>query len=277
MEATPLTKYPGLDRVLRELAGLLQDALGEEIVGIYLQGSLAIGDFDLTSDVDFVVVTREELTLKKVRLAQEVHTKIFGHDNRWVRHLEYSYFPLDVLRSPSSPFTQSVRDDSEGRAPWYFDNGRAIIERSDHDNTLVVRRTLRERGVVVSEPEPSELLEVVSTHDLRTEIQRTLVGWGDMVLEDPEPYRNRFYQSFLVLNYCRGLLDLTEGSIHSKLAGVKWARENVDPAWRSLIDFCWEERNDTEISVNQPADPNVFDQTIDFGRHSVNRMRNLII
>jgi hypothetical protein len=123
-------------------------------------------------------------------------------------------------------------------------------------------------------PEPSELIEIVQPKDLRTEIQRTLVTWGDLVVKDPEPYRNRFYQSFLVLNYCRGLLDLSEGSIHSKMAGVKWARENLDPEWTPLITFCWEERQDPDISITQPADVEVFGQTIAFVHHSVGRMRS---
>ena len=77
-----------------------------------------------------------------------------------------------------------------------------------------------------------------------------------------------------MLNYCRGLLDLFEGSIHSKLAGVNWARENVDLAWMPLIDFCWEERQDPGISVKQPANPDVFKRTIEFIYYTVDRMRD---
>src|SRR5664280_237979 len=269
-----LTSFPELDVVLRGHADRLKQALGDLIIAVYLQGSLAIGDFDLTSDVDFIVVTREELSPEQAKIAQAVHTGTYRQDNRWVKRLEYSFFPVDLLQSPSSPFTADGQPDSEGRELLYFDNGSSKIERSDHDNSLIVRWTLREKGVVLLGPAPTELIQAVPPHDLRIEIQRTLVGWGDMVVKDPEPYRNRFYQSFLVLNYCRGLLDLSEGSIHSKLAGVRWARENVDSAWIPLLNFCWAERQDPGISVKQPANQDVFRRTIEFVQYSVDRMRD---
>lgn len=268
-----LTSFPELDVVLRDHVDRLRQALGDLIVAVYLQGSLAIGDFDLTSDVDFIVVTQRELSLEQASIAEAVHSDTYRQNNRWVKRLEYSFFPVDLLRSPSSPFTADGQSDSADRELWYFDNGSQRIERSDHDNSLVVRWTLRERGVVLNGPEPSELIQHVLSNDLRTEIQRTLVTWGDMVVSDPEPYRNRFYQSFLVLNYCRGLLDLSEGSIHSKLAGVNWALENVNPKWAPLIRFCWEERQDPNISIKQPADSEVFGRTIEFVRYSARRVR----
>ena len=45
-----LTPYRGLDEVLIEYAHTSRAVLGDNFVGIYLLGSLAIGDFDLTLD-----------------------------------------------------------------------------------------------------------------------------------------------------------------------------------------------------------------------------------
>jgi predicted nucleotidyltransferase len=167
-----LTSFPELDAVLRDHVDRLRQALGDLIVAVYLQGSLAIGDFDLTSDVDFIVVTQRELSLEEASIAQTVHTDTYRQNNRWVKRLEYSFFPIDLLRSPSSPFTVDDQTVSADRELWYFDNGSEPIERSDHDNSLVVRWTLRERGVALYGPEPSELIQHVLPNDLRTEIQR---------------------------------------------------------------------------------------------------------
>jgi predicted nucleotidyltransferase len=273
MVAQPLTSFPELDVVLRNHEERLRHALGDLIIAFYLQGSLAIGDFDLASDIDFIVVTKRELRLEEASIVQAVHVDTFQQDNRWVKRLEYSFFPVELLRLPSSPFTFEDQSDSASRELWYFDNGSQQIERSDHDNSLIVRWTLREKGVVLFGPEPTALIGLVSSNDLRTEIKRTLVTWGVAVVQDPEPYRNRFYQSFLVLNYCRGLLDLSEGRIHSKLSGVNWALDNLDAEWAPLIQFCWEERQDSEISVTQPADSQVFEQTIAFVAYSIGRTR----
>ena len=56
-----LTPYTRLDEVLAGHASTLRSVLGDTFVGLYPLGSLAIGDFDLTSDVDFMVVTSDEL------------------------------------------------------------------------------------------------------------------------------------------------------------------------------------------------------------------------
>ena len=56
-----LTPHLRLDELLVEHAHALQRASARNFVGMYLIGSLAVGDFDATSDVDFIIVTNEEL------------------------------------------------------------------------------------------------------------------------------------------------------------------------------------------------------------------------
>jgi predicted nucleotidyltransferase len=52
--------------------------LNTNFVGAYLQGSFAVGDFDLHSDVDFIVVLEEELSPEEVHGLQAVHERIYG-------------------------------------------------------------------------------------------------------------------------------------------------------------------------------------------------------
>jgi len=49
------TPYPDVNAVLRELLVGVQAVLGQHMVGMYLEGSLVNGDFDESSDIDFVV------------------------------------------------------------------------------------------------------------------------------------------------------------------------------------------------------------------------------
>jgi hypothetical protein len=269
MIAEKMTQYPELDGVLRGHAERLQDALGDSLIGMYLLGSLAIGDFDGTSDIDFVVVTADEMSESQVEQVQSVHNQTYGQGTRWVKHLEYSFFPLNILRHPSSPFSKDGRAQNTDRELWYFEHGSPRIERSDHDNSLVTRWTLREKGVSVIGPEPSSLLDSVSPNALRAEIQNSLIGWGDELLEDAEPYRNRFFQAFIVLHYCRMLQDLNEGRITSKREGKEWAKANLDPKWISLIEYCWNDRKDPDIHVSQPEVPEIFSEALAFAKYAV--------
>jgi hypothetical protein len=249
---------------LRALSAAEKKTLGDNYVGMYMQGSLAIGDFDMTSDVDFIIVVCRELSGDEVRKVQEIHERFYARQNRWVKRLEYSFFPVAKLHEPSSPYSEDGTHKSSGRELWYFDNGHKQIEKSDHCNTLVTRWTLREHGIVVDGIDPKTLIPPIPADELRCEMRNTALGWGAEVLADPASCENRFYQSYLVLNFSRILHDITVGEVNSKKAGVEWAKENLDPEWHELIDFCWQERQDTEISIKQPADRIIFHQSIQF-------------
>src|SRR5256885_2343385 len=183
-----LTPYPELDSVLTKLGQRISEALIDNFIGVYLQGSLAIGDFDMTSDVDFIVVTKEDLDEDQVKSVQDVHNQTYDQNNRWVTRLEYSFFPSKVLSSASSPYQNGVANRSEGRKLWYFDNGHKTITRSDHCNTLVTRWTVREKGMIVIGPDPKTLIAPIDPNDLRNEIRETVVGWGNEITEDPKQY-----------------------------------------------------------------------------------------
>jgi hypothetical protein len=269
MKETRKTPYPELHTVLETYAKNLQEVLGNNFVGMYLQGSLAIGDFDLSSDIDFIVVTKDDLTEKEVAKVQDIHTHTYSQNNRWVKRFEYSFFPIHVLNQHSSPYTDGKPTALQGRELWYFDNGSPTIKRSDHCNTLVTRWTVREKGKTILGPYPVTLIDPIPADELRKEMKETLIGWGQELLANPEPYRNRFYQSYLVLNYSRMLHDLHEGKIRSKFAGIHWAKAHLDPQWIDLIDFCWQERQDTLISVTQPAHAAVFAKSLAFVQYVV--------
>jgi hypothetical protein len=267
MDPSPglFTPFMRLDEVLVDHANSLRAALGTHFVGLYPVGSLAIGDFDLTSDVDFAVITTRELDEGEVLRIQAAHSDLLGRDSRWVQHLEYSFFALPELRRLSSPYGPGgTRTDIPDRQLWYFGNASRMIERSDHDNTLVTRWTLRYASRPIDGPEPISFAPDITPRALRNEIRNSLLGWEQLLLTDPEPLRNRFHQVFLVLNNCRALQDLEEGRITSKLDGARWAKQHLDRRWHELIDFCWQERQDTSIHISQPADPDAFARTIEF-------------
>ena len=97
---------------------------------------------------------------------------------------------------------------------------------------------------------------------LRAEIFETIDHWGRVILDDPCAYSNRFYQSFIVLNFCRMLHDLHRGRPGSKREGAEWAKSILDPCWSALIDAAWDGRPNPEIQVRQPADPFLFADTL---------------
>ena len=259
MSQTVPTPYPELNTVLSKLVASIQQVVGNNFVGAYLQGSFAVGDFDAHSDVDFIVVTEKELSSEQVQSLQEVHEQIYCLDSPWAQHLEGSYFPREVLRY----------SDSTDNQLWYLDNGSHVLIQSNHCNTVIVRSVLREKGVILVGPAPAILVDPIPIETLRKAILATIHDWGQVILSDPEHFNNRFYQSFIVLSYCRMLHDLVEGVPGSKRAGAEWAKTHLDPSWIGLIDRTWAGRPTPEIP--RPADPKDFKDTLKFVEYSRNK------
>ncbi len=257
------TPYQELNHVLAELVLRLQQILSNDFIGAYLQGSFAMGDYDQHSDVDFIVVIEDDLTSHQVDALQVMHGQVYDLDSEWAKHLEGSYFPSEILRNQSK----------RGLELWYLDHGARSLIRSDHCNTILVRWIVREKGVTLSGPPPKTLVEPISGQLLRTEIYETLINWGKKILDDPAPYNNRFYQSFIVLSYCRMLHDLYRGYPGSKREGAEWAKAVLDPAWSGLIDGTWEGRPDPAQKVKQPADPEDFEKTLRFVKYVMDQSR----
>ena len=263
-EAIP-TPYPELNSVLRDLVDSVQNILGTNFVGAYLQGSFAVGDFDIHSDVDFIIVVHEEPSEQQVQALQVMHERIYCLDIPWAQHLEGSYFPKEFLWDC----------DHTGKPLWYLDHGSRSLIKADHCNTVVVRWVVRENGITLAGPPPGPLIDPIPVERLRSQIMGTITGWGQEILANPDHFNNRFYQAFIVLNFCRMLHDLQTGFPGSKLAGAEWAKANLDPSWRGLIDRTWNGRPNLALSVRQPADPEDFADTLKFVQYVINESMRL--
>jgi predicted nucleotidyltransferase len=248
------TPYAELNQVLSHLVSRMQEILGNDFVGAYLQGSIAVGGFDLHSDVDFIVVINDELSPDQLNALQVMHDQVYQLDSKWAQHLEGSYFPKKILRHHSK----------RGAELWYLDNGARSLIKSDHCNTILVRWVVREKGVTLTGAAPNTLVDPISNELLRADIYKTIINWGQEILDNPKSFNNRFYQSFIVLSYCRMLHDLHRGSAGSKREGAEWAKSTLDPSWTDLIDGSWAGRPNPAQQVQQPADPQDFKKTLKF-------------
>jgi hypothetical protein len=261
MNRIPHKPYPELRSVLEKFVVGVQNSLQHNFVGAYLVGSLAGGDFDLDSDVDFLIITNDELADAEIGSLQEVHIQIRGLECYPAKHLEGSYISKDLLN----------RADLVGvRHLVYIDNGSASLERSVHDNQWHVRWILRERGIILHGPDPQTLLQPVPAEALRSEMLtalKELKTQFDSEIGKPLGYFNsRFGQSFAVLTCCRMLHTVQTGVVNSKLSGVRWAVQSLNPEWQDLIRDAWTERIGVRFceKIHQPADVSLLQQTARF-------------
>jgi hypothetical protein len=255
------TPYADVNTVLHELLVRVRNALSDNFIGAYLQGSLAVGDFDDHSDVDFVIITAADIPDDQVPALQEVHGDLFDLSSPWARHLEGSYIPKAALRQLPPPF----------RSFYYLDHGQKELVRSDHDDSLVVYWVLREKGITLAGPEPRSLIAPISADALRREVRDTMRDWRTSLLAQPEQLDNRWRQAFVVVSYCRMLQTLETGTIESKPAAIAWAKANLDHHWHPLIERAWKDRPDPSSKVRQKAEPCDLRRTREFMTYAVER------
>ena len=267
----PTHPYPELREVLAFFVAEVSAELTDNLVGIYLVGSLASGDFDLDSDVDFLVVTNAELTEANIKTLQDIQVKIHNMDCYPAKHLEGSYISISDLNDWHTVGKKKL---------YYFDNGSTVFEQSIHDNQWHVRWILRERGITLSGQEPKTVLQPVPLTELLDEVKTTMrqnmKRFADEMNRPHSFWNSRFGQSFAVLTYCRMLHTLYTGTVQSKKAGATWAKQVVTPKWTKLIDQAWHEREGVRfgIKIGQRAEQTVLEETLEFIKYTVAQMDN---
>ena len=220
------TSYQDVNIFLKLLLSNMQTVLGAQLIGLYLGGSLALGDFNpQRSDIDFVAVTVDELPPLMIIALQEMHTRLWATGTKWVRKLDGSYVPQPVFRHwtadhPPCPFV-------EGESFTLTNQGSAVIQ----------RHILRQHGVVVARPRPQTLLDAVSADQLRSALRYSFEKWWRPLLDDTAWVAQSQKQPFAILTMCRTLYTLEHGVVASKPVAARWCQQVMDQQWTALIEW----------------------------------------
>jgi hypothetical protein len=214
-----------LDDVLAELVERVGAALGEDLVGVYLQGSFALGDADDESDCDFLVVTRASLTDGQWAILRTFHAELPHREGTWNRHLEGSYAPAGELADLAAV----------GR-PWpYVDHGHDTLVPDGHCNTEVTRWILREHGVRLAGPEPHTLLPTVPEDALRERMATGIPG-AVQAWERQERWL-AWDTRYAPATMARMWFTQVNGAVASKKAAMRWlAARPEGQEWAALLE-----------------------------------------
>ena len=221
-----LIDYPEINSLLQELLSGAQAILGDHFVGMYLDGSLAIGDFDPDkSDLDFVVVTDSEVSSDTFVALKAMHDRIASGASKWASELEGSYVSQRALRHDRRP-----------AAHPYIDRGSVLaMVHPESGYWSIHRHMLREHGVVLAGPPPQTLIDPVQPDELREAVRGILHEWWMPMLDHGPLLQNGFYRCYAVLTMSRMLYTIRHGAIVTKPFAARWAQEALDRRWAPLI------------------------------------------
>jgi hypothetical protein len=204
----------------------VRSALGSEFLGMYVGGSLALGAFDLASDIDVVIVTIGDV-LHRLETLDTIHRRLARERVWFATELECIYVAQSGLQRIERGHTGHLKLD---RGP-----GEALKIDTMDESWTVHCHVLLTDGITWHGPDPATLIDNVSRQDLQAAMRSILAGWAGKLLREPDGLRAPGYQSYAVLSLCRILHTLEEGTILSKAGAATWAATHVPAEWQGLI------------------------------------------
>src|ERR1041385_3182077 len=140
MSAISSTPYPDVNEILNLLLSSVQEILGHQFIGMYLYGSLSSGDFNPeTSDIDFLVVSRDSLSEDKIAELESMHQHLWASGLKSASRLEGSYIPQKDIR----------RHNPDNTPCPTINEGRFYVDRHGSD-WIIQRHVVREYGVILA-------------------------------------------------------------------------------------------------------------------------------
>jgi Domain of unknown function (DUF4111)/Nucleotidyltransferase domain len=215
-----------VNALLAEWVRGVKHILGDQVIGLYLTGSLAYGDFvPERSDIDLQAVVRSPLTGAELHAIEQLHRKIDNRYPEWANRTECSYVPLDLMRELNPPATP--------RPWWGFDT---MYPAAPAGNEWTINHyLLAKHGIPLGGPPFNTLIPPIDIQDVRRASAKDLLAEWAPKIDDVAWLSNSHHQSYLVLNLCRILHTAIGGETGSKKIAGRWAKAAY-PEWKDLIE-----------------------------------------
>lgn len=215
-----------IDEILRQIQSVCQSALRENLIGVYVHGSLAMGCFRWASgDVDFLVVVKETPLPETKRLLM---AQLLELDEKCPpAGMEMSVVLAQYCRRFVHP------------APYELHFSHAHVQRARADLFAYCREmhgvdpdlaahftVTRARGICLC-GEPIESLFAPVPKEV----------YLDSICRDVEQAEQEIAGKpvYMTLNLCRVLACLRDGSVLSKREGGKWGEAHVPQVWQEIV------------------------------------------
>jgi predicted nucleotidyltransferase len=207
--------------VLSETLSGVHSVLQDNLKGIYLYGSLAMGCFNPeSSDIDVILVAKK-------RLSKEQRKKVIGYLKGVCsknRRIELSIVCEDVVQNPQYPIMVDL----------HFEYWGDIFENEKDNEILSNLYTTKKRGFCVwGMPISDVFSEIPAQYHLRSVIEdlrhtrKYLHKSPELVGYDPAVY--------WILGSCRILAFIREEKVLSKLEGGQWGSATLPKKYHDLV------------------------------------------
>lgn len=248
----------GFEKKIEDHIGLLCDftkmsrtVLGENLAGVYLHGSAAMGCFNPDkSDLDLILVVKNDIPdAQKLGFMEEVV--------RFQAHAPAKGLELSVVKKEyCKPFVYPTPFElhfSPMHLDWFLKKPQEYVEKmKGTDRDLAAHVTIiRRYGKVLYGAGIEEIFGEVSREDYLDSIKADIENAREDILTEPV---------YVILNLCRVLAYLQEDLVLSKKDGGAWAMEWLPQELGELVrDALQSYEGDEAMAVEQEATARLAD------------------
>lgn len=237
--------------LLNGIAAGFQKALGKNLAGLYLHGSMAFGCFHQeTGDIDLIAVAGERLTLPQKRkllaflveimpacppkgiemsVVLEKHCRCFAYPTPYELHFSPKWAEM-AEKEPLRLYGEAEKTDFDLAAHF---------------------TVLSKAGVALCGPPVREMFGPVPRAFYKDSILRDIQSAPEDVSADPV---------YVILNLCRCLAFFREGLVLSKEGGGGWMLRHGAASWHPVIEAALQSYRTGEPVLAEPEKARIFAQ-----------------
>lgn len=251
-----ITEYDDVNEILEILLSRIRLVLGNKLVGLYLDGSLVIGDFEPDiSDIDLITAISSELNNEEFEAVKKMHDKFVEEHKEWFDRIEVCYITVEALKKVRTQTAMIVN----------ISPGEPINRKESNREWLMNWYLAREKSKALYGPSPKEIIEPISKVEFIQTIKTHANSWNKYV----ETMRNPYAQSYAILSMCRALYTVKNGEQVSKKKAALWVEQEYPELTKDIQNaLMWRHSG----KYNPPNDVTHV-KTVAF----VNRLRELIL
>jgi predicted nucleotidyltransferase len=208
-------------QIVEAVTGAITATTGPALVGLYLFGSLATGDFDEgVSDIDLLAIFSSEVSDGLATRLEHALEELARDHPRWRNRIEVAYVSAASLANFRRASTRIA----------VISPGEPLHLISAGPEWVLTWYPARLYGIALVGPPANELIPDISFSEYANAVRGCLERFRERIPDDATPGS----QAFAVLTMCRGLYTCIHRELASKLKAAAWARKEL-PDWAGLI------------------------------------------
>jgi hypothetical protein len=222
-----LTPHQDINDILIRLSEGLKEILDEQLVGLYLTGSLTYGGFEHgSSDIDFLAVLEEQITDGQREHIKKLHAEINNFYPEWAKRTEGSYITRSLLENVEPPKMPRP----------YVNEGKMSAKDLVYGQEWIMNLyVLYNCGVALVGPGPKQMFKPVSIATMRRASIKSLHENWKPLLKNASILENAHHRAYVILTLCRILHTAKNDGVASKRVASDWVKQAYGKPWSELV------------------------------------------